>query len=271
MIHHGGRRAEDLRWPFVAIPTFQIAGRRRKRVYDLNVQDGTALRHRFKLNPYTGVLLVSVAPDKYLEDYWSQRKLWSIPQQLVALDPFGITVPNYSYFSDAPRTQTLFNRARMSVVSNELSAAGLGVIPHLNALTEADWKFWADLLSAQPQIHYIAKEFQTGLANKQRSWEQFDALCRLQERVGRSLHPIIVGGARFASRLDAHFADFTVVDSTPFLKTMKRRIYAQRQEDRRWRWRRLKTEKDEPLDHLLLTNIERCEAKTLHLPSRHSF
>lgn len=109
--------------------------------------------------------------------------------------------------------------------AEEFSAAGLSIILHLNALTRADWDYWAKLLSDHPQHRYIAKEFQTGLMNPGKSTAALHELAALQEKLGRDLHPFIIGGARLARDLPRYFKDFTIIDSRPWMATIYRQQF----------------------------------------------
>ena len=254
VIQHGRRREAPLEWPVVALPTFRAVRRLRNGQYGLQAGTAAELRKEFQLKPETRILLISVAFDKPLETYWRYRRAYAIPQRIAALDTLGITTPNYSFFSDAPRPHTIWNRARMMRVTEELSQAGVGVIPHLNALTPADWDYWERLLKSQPRLRYIAKEFQTGLACKDVGLAHLDALRRLQDRVGRDLHLIAVGAARFAPVIAKSFAHFTIVDSEPFMASMYRRTLIERG-SRRPKSQKKPTLPGAPLDDALAHNL----------------
>ena len=255
MIQHGARRDVPLTWPVVALPTFRVIRRLRGGRYGAHAMTAQELRQEFQLAPETSILLVSVALDKHLEAYWRYRNSYAVAEHLASLDVIGLTVPNFSFFSDAPRTHTLWNRTRMIRVAEELSQAGIGVAPHVNALTPADWEFWAQVLKSQPHIQHITKEFQTGLARKDAGLDQLDALRRLQDRVGRDLHPIAVGAARLAPELAKAFRCFTIVDSEPFMATMYRRGLHSRG-GKRPRELKEPTMLGTPLDAVLSHNLE---------------
>lgn len=263
MIQHGYNFDQPLKMPVVALPTFKAVAKRRDGTYGRRGKGYDALRQQFGLATGVRVLLISVARDRLLEAYWHSRRDFDVPHedvphQIAAMGVDAITVPNFSFFEDAPRTHTLWNLRRMSKVAEELSDAGVGVIPHVNALVEADWNYWVDLLIAQPQIRFIAKEFQTGLARHEAAQHAFKQLCRLQDRVGRELHPILIGGGRFASDLPQHFSQFTIVDSVPFMRTIHRQA-AINSEAESLRWMPCETPRGEPLDALWSRNIERYQ------------
>jgi hypothetical protein len=87
------------------------------------------------------------------------------------------------------------------------------VIPHVHALTSDDRRYWIDWLRANPQVRHVCREFQTG--NDVAEVEELD---EIQQSIGRELHPVIVGGKRFAPRLGQLFRHSTIVDTTPFIK-----------------------------------------------------
>ena len=71
---------------------------------------------------------------------------------LARLGTIAMTVPNFSFFENAPRPHTLWNLKRMLIVAEELTTAGLPAVVHLNALTAADWKLWTHFLRVRPEI-----------------------------------------------------------------------------------------------------------------------
>jgi hypothetical protein len=111
----------------------------------------------------------------------------------------------------------------MAIVANELSSAGIAVIPHLNSGQSEDWERWYEFLRDNPAITYVAKEFQTGLRVRSRGLNAIHSLATLQQRLGRQLHPLIVGGVAYAADLASHFERITFADSQPFMKAMYRR------------------------------------------------
>jgi hypothetical protein len=234
----------------IAISTFDLVGGRSANVYGPKVRTMVDLRARFQIGSSSQVLLVSVAPDADLERYWAYRNSRSVPAALRALGIVAVTIPNFSFFQDAPRTHTIRNRRRMEIVAEELSAAGIAVIPHLNALTRADWNYWADYLRRHESVTCVAKEFQTGLRDPALANEAIGAISQLEEKIGRPLHLIAVAGGGCVPQLARTFGRFTVVDSMPFMKTMKRRKLVVHG---KVRWRRLRV----PLvDDLLAHNVE---------------
>jgi hypothetical protein len=222
MIRHGSNRQAALNEPVVCLSLTNIM-RGTGTNYRPVASNPLELRRKFRLASDARVFVISVGFDKYLERYWALRRQNEVPKRLFELGIEGMSVPNFSFFTDAPGTHTAWNRRRMAIVASELSNAGIPMIPHLNATSPRDWEHWLTYLQASPEAVYVAKEFQTGLKNTEKARAAVNSLARLQGELGRKLHPLVVGGARLASDLAVHFDDVTFVDSQPFMKTVKRR------------------------------------------------
>ena len=225
LIHHSYRRSGPLEWPVVAIETYQIFRKTGGR-YTTIAHTPAELRRAFALDLNTRVLLRGTAGDAPLETYWSHRRRDDAPGQLAALGVDLAIGPNFSHFLDVPRTDNLFNRKRQLICLQELSEAGLSPVPHLSAVTSADWGFWREYLLRNDSVVYVAAEFQTGNKNKDEGLKVVRRMAWLQDQIGRSLHPLIVGGAQFLEEVAARFKSFTLVDSRPFMNAVKRQRFA---------------------------------------------
>lgn len=217
-VRHGYTRDEALPVDTVCMNAFEVLDAA-CRVNDCSAE---ALRERFKVAPHAKVLLVSVNQDKYIESFWKHRT----PASLAALSQLGIvgmTAPNFSFFEDAPRINSVRNMWRIIRCAEELADVGIAPVLHLNALSHEDWKAWARVLRENPAVHYICKEFQTGLRDPVRAAEAMRGLYWLQDEVGRDLHPLVVGGRRMARQFAGRFAGFSILDSVPFFATVKRK------------------------------------------------
>lgn len=254
VIRHGSSRHGTFSGSLVALSSFDVL-RRVGKEYGPRASSAESLRKQFGLRPDAAILLVSVGPDQPLETYWTERNVQRTPEALAKLNLVGMSVPNYSFFLDAPRPHALWNRERMRVVAEELSDAGLGVIPHLNAITDADWDYWRGFLLAQPHLRFVAKEFQTGLASPEKGAHALEKLARVQDEIGRPLHPALIGGGRHFSLANSLFGRCSIVDSVPFIRTVKRKSHY-RDRQGQTRWRKQETLEEEPLDDLLEHNVE---------------
>jgi hypothetical protein len=161
-----------------------------------------------------------------------------------------VTVPNFSYFLDAPAPHTLYNRARILRVTERFVEAGLNVALQLQAYEPQHWRYWSEVLQQQALLKYVCLEFQTGLRSFERGLQAYQALVRLKSAAGSGLHPILVAGQRFLRWLPSHFDGYTIVDSVPFMRTIKRRSPYSRPGG--LSWRRNRTHPDECLNgHLI--------------------
>ena len=224
-LHHASKFDGPFDLPWVALKASRVVSRligpQRRGVQQL--QTPADLRAMFKLPANAKVVLVSVAKDRQLESYWEWRIAKNLARRLAELDIAAVTVPNFSYFPEAPSWHTLWNFHRMMRVAEELSEAGIGVIPHVSSLTPAHRRDWTQLLREQPQLSLVAREFQTGARQGNAGQTMLDEIRAMQEELGRPLHPILVGGARYYRAAQTRFANFTVVDSHPFMATVFRR------------------------------------------------
>lgn len=249
-IRDGSRREYCVDEPVVAVRLENLLRGRGEDVEPVR-PDGASLRDHLGLRRDATILVIGVQIDSVIERFWSVRH--RLIPKLQPLGLFGMTIPNFSFFEDAPRTHTMFNIARMMRVTEMLSLSGIPVAPHVNALTREDWKYWTIFLRERPDIVCITKEFQTGLRHKSKEREGLDGLRRLQEEVGRDLHPIIVGGTRLLAQLQGSFRRLTLVDQTPFSKTKKCQRAALR--GRRLRWMPSPIPGNAMLDDLLADNL----------------
>jgi len=227
LIYHGSSRERALDCDFVAIPLFRVLRHLDRHTYGCRFRSPEELRRFFKIKATAQVILVGVAVDRRLEWFWSKHRRDAIPESLDALGCFGITAPNFSFFTDAPRYHILYNRKRILLSMDRLSSGGVAVMPHLNALTDHDWSFWLEFLREHEEVSVVAKEFQTGNRRRAPGDWSFQKMIELQQRLGRPLHPLLVGGGRYFQEAQAAFASFSVIDSQPFMQAINRKRLAE--------------------------------------------
>lgn len=247
LIQHGHQRATSLPVAYVGLTTFDVT-RRDTTLGDM-IRDPAALRAKFRLSGMSMLLLVSVAPDCELETYWRNRRERRLIDGIKAIKPAHVVAPNFSLFRDVPRFDNLANIKRSQTCAEEFSVAGLSVIPYVAGITGRDWECWTDFIREHTEVRVICKEFQTGPAQKTVADWHLRHIQELQQRIGRKLHVIAVGGRRHRQRL-SETATFTIVDSVPFMRTMHRRMLTTHG------WRDGATPENTPLDELLRQNIQ---------------
>ncbi len=234
VLQHGLDREAPLEW--AALPIRAVMRFRRGRYVPL-ASSAEELRSRLGISQATKLLLLGTGRDRPIESYWRWRRLHGAPNALAELGFAGAIAPNYSLFLDDPRPQHMFNRKRSLLCASEWSDAGMGVVPYLQAVAPADWLYWETFLREHEEVTHVAKEFQTGLAKPERGEDAINALAGIQDRLGRRLHLVAVGAARFRALLPQRFDSWTLLDSVPFMKAVKRRV-AVRVGEKRVRWQR---------------------------------
>ena len=264
ILQHPYSRVEQLEAPIVALHLFQLFRRGPDGRYCCRFANGAQLRARYRLRPDCQIVLSGVAIDRRLELFWAHHRKDAAAAQLAALGIIGVTTPNFSFFTDVTRYQILRNRKRIVLVMERLSELGVPVAPHLNALTSRDWEFWFELLTDHPTTSVVALEFQTGLSTLPEGRHALAQVADLQQRLGRLLHPILVGGAKYYLDAQALFSRFTVMDSRPFMEAQARRELTG-DAVQGFRWTKSATGKGESIGHLLTANFSRYPEK-LKLP-----
>jgi hypothetical protein len=181
----------------VGLPTSRVVSLWRHRPNLTAVE----LRQFFRIIPDARIVLISVAQDHELEKMWRDMLVRDLPGFLARLEIEHITSPNYSIPDDLPRTEGLVNIARIVKASDQLSRAGLSVIPHLNASHERQWRNWTSFLKEHDHLKFVAKEFQTGLASARKAKWHISKLLEMQQRIGRGIHLCAVGGRRHMAHM----------------------------------------------------------------------
>ena len=260
-LYHAARRTQRLDLGWAAIPLYTFIRRKKDGTFGSIARDGASLRHAFGLTENVRIIVTSVAPDAYLEEIWSQHQQIELAAILRSLDIQAVTVPNFSYFEDAPPVHTLYNRARMLRIAERFSSAGLPVVPHLNAFAETHWRFWTAFLREHSKVIYVCKEFQTGFRSAAKGAKAYKRLVQLRDDLGRDLHPILVAGQRFLPEMKRDFGTkFTVVDAVPFIKTYHRQ-FLKPGDDVVFNWKTRRTPRGQPLDDRLWENVNTYRAR----------
>lgn len=253
-INHGWQRTQPLHEPWVTVPLYVVAGRDVRQRYNVRFKSGDELRAALRLAPQTKIIVTSVTPDCYIEDFWAEHNVKQIPAKLADLGISAMTVPNFSFMLDVPRTNSLYNLSRIFRAAEAISKVGIATILHLNASTKKDWQRWLGVLQEQSHLSCVCLEFQTGASHRDIGDNYFAGLVNLQNSLGRALHPLVLAGAGRLVQLRDNFASFTAVDATPFIKTMKRQSLCFAKGF--WKWRRKSTPIGGSLSRRLAKNIE---------------
>ncbi len=254
VIDHRKDRYGTLDYPAIALSTYRVVRLKGKR-YRTLTDDPKALRAAFGVAEDARDILRGTARDPLLERYWQYGDRDDAAGQLAALGVSLIIAPNFSHVLNVPRSEHLYNRRRQILCIESMVESGLNVAPHLSAVTPGDWDFWRGYLSENETVLRVAKEFQTGNKNRTQGRLSIESLADLQQALGRKLHPIVIGGAQFVEYVAARFETFTLIDSVPFAKTTRRRLFDPAAGKSPWRetWSLI----GQGIDHILDHNVRR--------------
>ena len=252
LIHHGySHRMIDV--PVAALDTYQVF-RLRNKQYRAIADDGVQLRQNFGLPSTTKIILRGTARDPLLEQYWAFRRRDGVAEKIGSLGVMLVIAPNFSHFLNVPRPDNLFNRMRHLICVTELAKAGVCVVPHLSATQPGDWRFWQSYLRQNKTVFLVAAEFQTGNKNPAEGRRVIEKIAAIQDALKRRLHPIAIGGTQFVRELAARFDTFTLIDSSPFMKAIKRRRI--NSTEYRKSWRDTFTLNGQGVDEIILENLK---------------
>ena len=220
LVYHGSSRTIQFIAPTVALSLYSLIDRRAE---ELKYLSRELLCQAFRICPQSPLLITGTHSDPSLERWWGfgpQRK--KILHQLAGIGIAAITTPNFSLFSNTPRWDDLHSMKRIAITWQEMMAAGLPSGLHVNARTDHDWCRWRDFINQRPEVNLLAFEFATGASNPERKRWYTDQLCRLATDVDRPLTLVIRGGTSVVSQLRESYAAVSLVDTTPFIKAIRR-------------------------------------------------
>jgi hypothetical protein len=261
LLYGGSSRHTTLPAPWVSIPFGRMYD---KRTGEVRHTTRAALSAAFKIREDAHIIVSGTDEDAVIERWWEHRDRSAVLASLRALDVDLITTPNYSLFSKTPRPDHWYNMKRIAITWAEIVGAGLPAALHLNACADDEWDTWVDFLRSHQEIGHVAFEFGTGAGSRRRAPWHVSQLVRLAQQIGRPVHLTLRGGFNVIRVLAAAFASVTFVDSTPYLRTMKRRIPMPIVGNRR-EWVPFRTDQGEDVTNLLTHAIAERAAQLLAL------
>lgn len=253
IIYHGSRRAHTLRHSVFALPLPDLVDFRQGR---LRFPDRAALCAHYRISSDAQIILSGVNLDHRIEQWWrlGQQRIAVIGEmRSIGIDL--VTTPNFSVVLDQPRTDDMHAMKRILIVFAEFASAGIACALHPNGRTERDFERWGDEIAARPEVTTLAYEFITGPGRKARQGWHLDRLCDLAERAGRELDIVLRGDPRVINVLRQHFRKVVYIETTAFLKSLKRQR-ADRASNNRLRWVSAPTAEGEAIDDLLSRNLQ---------------
>lgn len=243
-------RPVDLK--LVAIPFSEMYRRKGKRAELYTRQE---LETKFRLGTDTRIVLSGVENDRHVEQWWASIGRRDVVLGLKELGVVFATTPNFSLMADVPRHDNMHAMKRIALVWSQLHDAGVPTALHVNGRTEHDFFRFREFLQIHEEIEAISFEFTTGAANNERGKYFADLLIRLSREVGRPLILVLRGGIRWMSLLSPDYAHIISMETTAFVKTVKRKRAVQTITNNLG-WQRSDTPKGAPLDELLAHNLE---------------
>lgn len=257
LMFHGKCREGSFAPAAVALSLYQMFNRRDG---SLRFRSPEALCKAFGLGPETPIVLSGTEQDPPLERWWSLGdRRGELIRGLRAAGVVLVTTPNYSLFTDQPRWDDMHSMKRIALVHQEFLAEGLPAALHVNARTETDFRRWVEYVRARPEVTHLAYEFTTGTGWAGRRERHATWLAELARAVGRPLDLVVRGGIKALPVLTAAFARVSVIETSVFMKTIKRRR-AVPNEEAAPTWQPAPTPIGAPLDALLNENLQTVES-----------
>lgn len=182
------------------------------------------LRRELGIPAQTRLVLSCIDQDQFIEPMWAYLFDRGFSSYIRSLGFEAVIAPNFSVFNRETPSQHHLNRKRSAIVAEELSRFRVPVVLYCHGNGPADWDFWREVLISRPDIRFIAKEFQTGLASPARGRACIRALATLQEAVGRPLHLVAIGPIQHRRYIAERFQSWTVISFNPFVLATKRRV-----------------------------------------------
>jgi hypothetical protein len=253
LIFHASRRSGVIHWPVVALPLYEMFDRRSG---EPRFADRASLCKTYGVPLEATIVLTGTAHDAPLERWWGvgEEKRRKIIRHLVALGVALTTTPNFSVFSNRPRWDDLHSMKRIALTHREFLSEGLAAALHVNGRTDRDFERWAEYIQARPEVTDVAYEFTTGTGQGKRREHHARWLVDLARATNRPLRLVVRGGTDVLPVLADAFAHVTALDTSAFMKTMKRQK-AITGDDARMIWESTPTDPGESLHDLLAANV----------------
>ncbi len=262
LIYHGSRRAHALRHDMFALRLPDLVNFKTAR---LKFADRAALCKSFGIDPTAQIILTGVNLDHRIEPWWSLgTKRVPLILGMVSLGIELVTAPNFSVVLDQPRTDDMHAMKRIAIVFSEFQEHGLACALHPNGRTDKDFDRWARFIADRPEISVLAYEFITGPGRVARKPFHLAHLADLARAAGRDLDIIVRGDPGVIPYLRQHFRNVVYIETTAFMKTIKRQR-AERIGNDRLRWTPSPTAPNGDTDQMFAHNLkERSSLLALH-------
>lgn len=262
LIYHGSRRAQALRHDMFALRLPDLVN---FKTATLKFADRAALCKSFGIDPAAQIILTGVNLDHRIEPWWSLgAKRAPLIRAMASVGIELVTAPNFSVVLDQPRTDDMHAMKRIAIVFSEFQEHGLACALHPNGRTDKDFDRWAQFIADRSEISVLAYEFITGPGRVARQPFHLARLAGLARAAGRELDIVVRGDPSVITYLRQHFRNVVYIETTAFMKTIKRQR-AERIGNDRLRWTPSPTGIDDDIDQLFAHNLkERSSLLALH-------
>lgn len=259
-LQHSGSRNRALRSNGVGLSLYSLFHRGSPK---LKFANRAELNREYNLTNSTEVILSGTAEDQPIERWWGMGSNLrrEASHALLELAPKVVTTPNYSLFTDQPRTHDLHSIRRIQIVWDEMRSVGLQVALHLNGRTDMDFERWARFLEEHKDINFVATELATGGRYASRARWHAKMLGQVANQVGRPLGLIIRGGIHHLNQLEADFESVHLLDTSVFMKSVKRQVAKISHCGKQLTWHTSPTPTGEPVDDYFDNNISALEGR----------
>jgi hypothetical protein len=253
LVYHGSSRTRELRADVFALPLPSLVNFRRGR---LHFSDRAALCAHYHIPVAAQIVITGVNLDHRIEPWWGlgERRTAVIAEMRnIGIDL--VTTPNFSVVLDQPRTDDMHAIKRILITFAEFANGGIPCALHPNGRTERDFERWGDEIAARPEVTTLAYEFITGPGRKARQGWHLKRLADLATRAERKLDIVVRGDPNVIRFLRQHFRKVIFIETTAFMKTLKRQRL-ERAGNNRLRSVLTPTGEGEYLDELFAHNVD---------------
>ena len=258
LIYHNSSREEAFDADLVAVPLGMMVDRKTDRP---RFNDPHDLRKKFGIGQRARLLLSGTDKDPVIERLWGLEREGrrALARNLRDLGVAMVTTPNFSLFTNRPRWDDLHSVKRIAITYHEFASEGVPTALHVNGRTEHDFARWSKFIQDHAEVTHIAYEFTTGTGWVGRRKQHAAWLIELANDVGRPLGLVVRGGAEMLVELREAYANVTFIDTSVFLKTIKRQR-AVPAGNTHLKWVPAPTLRGQPLDRLMEDNFDTVRA-----------
>jgi len=250
MLFDGNSRKSYFGPPAIALSLYRMFNRRNG-VPKFSTRE--EICEYYKIAPNSNIILSGTEKDAPLERWWNLGvRRHRLIQNMRDLGIVLVTTPNYSLFTDQPRTDDLHSMKRIGIVHAEFQAEGLLCALHINARTETDFHRWTEYIVSRPEITHLAYEFCTGPGWAGRRELHTSWLVKLAQTVNRPLHLFVRGGIENLPQFATAFNRVTLISTDIIMKSLKRRSAVIVKGTAKWHFS--PTTVGTPVDDLVLKN-----------------